>query len=91
MSKRRNQGGDTGSEMVTAHEIGCFVYCPEQWRLQYGLGLAPQNQKSLAGGRRFHTHTSWADMIAIWAIHLGMCLLAVALLLILVQVWLRWR
>jgi hypothetical protein len=25
--------------MVTAEEVGVFVYCPESWRLEYGLGL----------------------------------------------------
>jgi hypothetical protein len=91
MSKRAKQAGDTGGEMVTAHEIGCFVYCPEQWRLQYGLGLSPQNQESLAHGRRFHAHTSLADMIAGWAIRLGMFVLAAAFLFVLVVVWQRWR
>ena len=25
--------------MVSAHEVACFAYCPEQFRLQYGLGV----------------------------------------------------
>jgi len=37
--------------MVTAQEIACYAYCPEQWRLQYGLGLEPANRAG-AGGRR---------------------------------------
>ena len=24
------------NDLVTAQEIACFAYCPEQWRLQYG-------------------------------------------------------
>ena len=34
-------------ELVGAAEIACFAYCPEQWRLEYGLGLKPGNQAAL--------------------------------------------
>ena len=40
--------------MVTAQEIACWAYCPEEWRLQYGLGLEPENQASLKAGNRHH-------------------------------------
>ena len=91
MRKRGKQACDSNVDMVSAHEIACFVYCPEQWRLQYGLQLTPENQESLASGRRFHAHTSLADMIASWAIRLGVLLVGAAFLLLLVVVWLRWR
>ena len=27
------------AELITASEIACFTYCPEHWRLEYGLEL----------------------------------------------------
>ena len=39
--------GGRGEGLVTATEIACFAYCPEQWRLQYGLGLPAENQAAL--------------------------------------------
>jgi hypothetical protein len=33
--RRRQQQDD----MLTAAELARFAYCPEQWRLQHGLGL----------------------------------------------------
>jgi hypothetical protein len=29
--------GQEDAELVTASEIAAFVYCPEAWRLEYGL------------------------------------------------------
>jgi hypothetical protein len=45
---------DDGLELVTATEIAAWVYCPEQWRLQHGLGLPSQNQQALYAGSRHH-------------------------------------
>ena len=39
-------------EFVTAAEIACWAYCPEQWRLQYGLELLPVNREPLDAGTR---------------------------------------
>ena len=41
--------GQSGScpEMISAAEIACFAYCPEQCRLQYGLELLPANRAAL--------------------------------------------
>ncbi len=36
--------GKRPDDLITATEIACWVYCPEQWRLQYGLGLEPGDQ-----------------------------------------------
>ncbi len=33
--------------MVTASEIAAFVYCPEAWRLEHGLGLEAGNREAL--------------------------------------------
>ena len=31
---RRFQRGQRQDEMITAAELACFAYCPEQWRLE---------------------------------------------------------
>ena len=42
------------SDLITAQEVACWAYCPEQWRLQYGLGLRAGNQAELNAGTRHH-------------------------------------
>jgi hypothetical protein len=44
--------GKSPGDLITATEIACWVYCQEQWRLQYGLGLEPSNRKERAAGER---------------------------------------
>ena len=46
-AKRSGTKSRKSGRMVTAQEIASFAYCPEQWRLQYGLGLPPLNQEAL--------------------------------------------
>jgi hypothetical protein len=77
-----------GLELVSASEIASYVYCPEQWRLQYGLGLRPGNQAALAAGTRHHARKAVAERVAGGSIGLGRLLLAVAcILLALLLVW----
>jgi hypothetical protein len=63
--------GKQRSDTVTATEIACWVYCPEQWRLQHGLGLEPANRKELAAGTRHHSRKAAAERVAGGAIALG--------------------
>jgi hypothetical protein len=72
--------GSQGDSLVTATEIACFVYCPEQWRLQYGLGLPAENQAALDAGQRHHAGKAGAERLAGWLIRLGLALLIAALL-----------
>src|SRR3954447_21556177 len=51
---RNRLGQKHGAALITAAVIACWAYCPEQWRLQYGLGLQPANRKGLATGDRHH-------------------------------------
>ena len=37
----RVKRGENDPNPITASEIACFAYCPEQWRLEYGLKLLP--------------------------------------------------
>jgi hypothetical protein len=82
MSKR-------GDDVITATEIACWVYCPEQWRLQYGQGLEPANRKELAAGDRHHAHKAVAERVAGGTITLGRFLAAVAAVVLLLLLW-RW-
>jgi hypothetical protein len=77
------------SDLISAQEIACFAYCPEQWRLQYGLGLPLANQGALAAGTRHHARKALAERLAGWAIGLGRLLVVAAVLLLLL--WLVWR
>jgi hypothetical protein len=52
---RRRNGGKAASDVISAAEIACYAYCPEQWRLEYGLGLEPENRAALEAGTRHHT------------------------------------
>ena len=45
--RKRRAGPD---DLVTAAEIACYAYCPEAWRLEYGLGLAAENQSARRAG-----------------------------------------
>jgi hypothetical protein len=75
--------------LVTASEIASYAYCPEQWRLQYGLGLEPGNRAALDAGTRHHGGKAAAEQVAGGALALGRLLLAGALLALLLAWWLR--
>jgi hypothetical protein len=75
--------------MVTASEIAAFAYCPEQFRLQYGMGLEPENRASLDAGNRHHARKSVAERIAGGAITLGRILAVLAAVALLLLLW-RW-
>jgi hypothetical protein len=76
-----------GSDMVTAAEIAAYVYCPEQWRLQDGLGLEPGNWAALDAGDRHHASKAVAEQIAGGSIELGRFLAAVAAVVLLLLLW----
>jgi hypothetical protein len=73
--------------MVSASEIAAFAYCPEQFRLQYGLGLEPENQAALDAGNRHHARKAVAEWIAGVAITLGRILAALAAVALLLLLW----
>ena len=83
-SDRRLRGQD---DVVTATEIACFVYCPEQWRLEYGLGLEPGNRPALEAGARHHEDKAAAEQMAGGSITLGRFLVVVAALVLIVLLW----
>ena len=60
----------------------CF-FCPEQWRLQHGLGLEPANRAALAAGERHHSRKAVAERVAGMLIAVGRVLLVLAVLAVL--------
>jgi hypothetical protein len=86
----QSEGGlDLSSDVVTAHEIGTFVYCPEQWRLENGLGLRPVNRTALASGNRHHARKARAERSAGHIFRVGQCLILAGLFALLVFWMLR--
>src|SRR3982751_4382351 len=77
-------------DLVTASELASYAYCPEQWRLQYGMGLEPENRAALAAGTRHHDGKAAAERVAGSAVALGR-LLAAAALLALLLLWMLSR
>ena len=49
--RRRNQR-QRPDDPITATEVASWAYCPEAWRLEYGLGLEAGNRESRAGSQR---------------------------------------
>jgi hypothetical protein len=74
---------------ITATEIACWVYCPEQWRLQEGLGLEPGNRAALEAGTRHHARKAVAERVAGGTITLGRFLAVLAVVALLLLLW-RW-
>ncbi len=67
-------------QTVTATEVANWVYCPEQWRLEYGLKLTPGNRSTLDRGTRHHTEQAAVERVAGGSILLGLILIMLALL-----------
>jgi hypothetical protein len=55
---RSHDQGMEDDELVTASEIAAFVYCPESWRLQHGIGLDSENREALDAGTRRHARNA---------------------------------
>ena len=75
--------------MVMAQEVAFWAYCPEQWRLQYGLELEPENRAALDAGNRHHVRKEMAERVAGSSITLGRFLVILAALVLLLLLW--WR
>jgi hypothetical protein len=73
----------------TLAESGRYHYGPEQFRLQHGLGLEPENQAALDAGNRHHARKAVVEWIAGVAIALGwvLAVLATVALLLLLRRW----
>ena len=87
--RRTDKPGIGRPGMVTASEIAAFAYCPESWRLQYGMGLEPGNRAALDAGTRHHARKAVAEWVAGGAITLGRFLVVLAAVALLLLLW-RW-
>ncbi len=72
------------NDLITATEIASYAFCPEAWRLEYGLGLAAENQAALDAGVRHHAEKATAERVAggAWAFGRLLVVLAVAAILL---------
>jgi hypothetical protein len=75
--RRRSQSQD---DLISAAEIACFAYFPEQWRLEYGLGLKPANRAARDAGTRHHARKATAERMEGGSITLGRFLLLLAVI-----------
>ena len=82
--------GTNKGKLISSHEIACFAYCPEQWRLQEGLKLPPANQEEWRAGTRHHGRKAAVEAVAGSSIGLGWWLIALALA-VLLGLRLLWR
>jgi hypothetical protein len=87
--RQRRKRKERDAELITAAEIACFAYCPEQWRLQYGQGLPPGNRAAMDAGTHHHEKKAVAEQIAGGSIELGRFLAVLAALVLLLLLW-RW-
>ncbi len=77
------RAGKRERKLVTAGEIASFAYCPEQWRLEYGLALPAGNRVELEAGTRHHSAKAVAERLAGAAIVIGRILVVLAILAVL--------
>ncbi|APW64314.1 hypothetical protein [Paludisphaera borealis] len=87
---RQNWKRRRPDDLISAAELASFVYCPEQWRLEQALGLAPTNQAERKAGERHHDRKAVAEQIAGGSINLGRRLAAAAIALAVAGVLLLW-
>jgi hypothetical protein len=78
--------GKRREDLITASEVACFAYCPEQWRLEHGLGLPAGNRAALEAGTRYHVGLAAAERLAGWSIRLGQIIVLATLLALLLWV-----
>ena len=77
------------SGIVSASEVASFVYCPEQWRLQHGLGNDSENVAAIDRGEAFHVETARLEVGTRKASRLGLLLVVLAAILLLVGFLIR--
>ncbi len=90
MAAQISEPHDHSLDVVTAHEIGTFAFCPEQWRLEYGLGLEPENRPALRSGHAHHARKRTAERAAGHLLRIGQTVILVALIALLV-LWILGR
>jgi hypothetical protein len=85
---RRRRRDD--ADLIGAEEMACFAYCPEQWRLQYNLGLPSANRAALSAGTRHHDRKATVERVAGGSIGLGKFFVVAATVVLMIVLWLGW-
>lgn len=57
-------GKHHGGTWVSASEVACYAYCPEQWRLEHGLKLDASNAVERQAGTRHHARKAGQERLA---------------------------
>ena len=83
----KEKTGKRPEGLISAQEIASWIYCPESWRLEYGLGLEPENRQARTVGTRHHTRKAVAERVAGGAIMLGRLLAALSAVALLLLLW----
>ncbi len=86
---RNHKNGNSSTKLISAAEMACWAYCPEQWRLQYGQGLSAANQAELDAGTRHHEQKAGGERVAGGSIAVGRILAVLAVVVLLLVLW--WR
>jgi hypothetical protein len=73
--------------LISATEIASWIYCPESWRLEHGLGLKSSNQRDRAAGTSHHARKAVAERVAGSSIALGRLLAFLAAVVLLLVIW----
>lgn len=77
-------------DVVSASEIASWAWCPEAWRL-HALGVEPENREALEAGERRHAETAAFEVQSGQAPSLGRWLIAAAVLLVALALFLAVR
>lgn len=81
----------SSSGVVSATEVASYVYCPEKWRLEHGLGYASMNTALLARGTAQHRKIAAVEVWSRHALRLGVVLVVVAAIVLFVALRFRFR
>ena len=84
---RRRKTGQRPETLISATEIASWVYCPESWRLEHGMGLKSGNQREKAAGTSHHVRKAVAERVAGSSIALGRLLAFLAAVALLLVIW----
>ena len=84
----RLEKSEEPKRLISASEVACWAYCPEQWRLHYGQGKTPLPKTGavLRAGERHHAVNSATERVATTVTKAGNRLVGLTLLIVLLAV-----
>ena len=72
-------------DWISATEVASYAYCPESWRLEYGLKLESGNEQARTRGERVHERWQRTERRSSWVIRAAVIIFLVALALWMLQ------